>query len=328
MKSILGLDIGYGDVKLCFISSSGEIKKICKFPSCIGITKRNEYVSDNRIYEFHDNFYYVGEDALNLPSENLVDITEYKNLEFYAPLFAYKAMKLIGEKPDYIATGLSKAQIQNSGYFKDALSDFEVNKEKYHFDNLYILPQGAGSKLAIDKYGDNFPNHQTEFNGNSTFVGVDIGMNTLDLFLVTNGKTSPNLFEGIEHEGVMKIARAIAKKVEADHGRKISLQEAKNILLTNTYKLRGERFDFSEAIREIKKDYLKGLMILIDEKYNKIIDKCDFIFLSGGGSSFFNSVPNADGNNFIRVPKSNHEYYNALGFAHWVQDKFSIEIKG
>lgn len=328
MKSILGLDIGYGDVKLCFISSNGEIKAICKFPSAIGITKRNEYVQDTRIYEFHENYYYVGEDALNLPSENLVDITEYKNLEFYAPLFAYKAIQIIGEKPDYIATGLSKAQIQNSGYFKEALQDFEVNGEKFHFDNLYILPQGAGSKLAIDKYGDNFPQHQTEFTGESNYVGVDIGMNTLDLFQVTKGKTSPNLFEGIEHEGVMKIARAIAKKVETDHGRKISLQEAKNILLTNTYKLRGERFDFSEAIRAIKKEYLKGLMTLIDEKYTGFLDKSDFVFLSGGGSVFFTGIPNADGNNFIRVPKNNHEYYNAIGFAHWVQDKFANDVKG
>ena len=84
----------------------------------------------------------------------------------------------------------------------------------------------------------------------------------------------------ITHEGVMKIARAIAKKVEAEHGRKISLQEAKNILLTNTYKLRGERFDFSEAIREIKKEYLKGLMVLIEQKWPGEIDKSDFITVS------------------------------------------------
>lgn len=328
MKNILGLDIGYGDVKICFISSNGEIKNVCKFPSAIGITKKNEYISDSRVYEFHDNAYYVGDDALKLPSENLVDITEYKNLEFYAPLFAYKAIQIIGEKPDYIATGLSKAQLQNSGYFKDALTDFEVNGEKFHFDNLFVLPQGAGSKLAIDKYGADFPKPQTEFTGSSTYVGVDIGMNTIDAFLVSDGKTNPNLFEGVEHEGVMKIARAIAKKVEAEHGRKISLQEAKNILLTNTYKLRGERFDFSEAIREIKKEYLKGLMVLIEQKWPGEIDKSDFIFLCGGGSSFFNSVPNASGVDFIRVPKSHHEFYNAIGFAHWIQDKFANDIKG
>lgn len=327
MKSILGLDIGYGDVKICYISQSGEIKNVCKFPSAIGITKKNEYVSDTRIYEFKDDCYYVGEDALNLPSQNLVDITEYKNLEFYTPLFAYKAMQIIGCKPDYIATGLSKAQLQNSGYFKDALSDFEVNGEKFHFDNLFVLPQGAGSKLAIDKYGSDFPHPQTEFTGLTSYVGVDIGMNTIDVFLVSKGKTSSSLFEGVEHEGVMKIARAIAKKVETDHGRKISLQEAKNILLTNTYKLRGERYDFSEDIREIKKEYLRGLMTLIDEKYPGEIDKCDFIFLSGGGSSFFNSVPKPNGEDFVRVPKSHHEYYNAIGFSLWIQDKFNADIK-
>ena len=71
--------------------------------------------------------------------------------------------------------------------------------------------------LTVDKYGSNFPQEQTEFMGNTTYVGIDCGFNTLDLYLVTDGKTSPNLFEGIEKEGVMKIATEVAKKVNELH---------------------------------------------------------------------------------------------------------------
>jgi len=313
MKYTLGIDIGYGHTKVVLIGSDGDVAQIFKFPSMIGITSKNEFVSDTRIFTYKDNNYYVGDDALSLPSENIVDITEYKNLEFYAPLFLYKALKMIDVKPDVIITGLSKAQIENSGYFKEALQNFTVNGEQFSFDTLYVLPQGAGSKLAIDKYGYDFPNIQTEFTGGSTYVGVDIGFSTLDMFYVTNGKASPNVFEGIEHEGIMKIANMLIKNIDAQHGRKISLHEAQNALDTKVYKLRGQKYDLTEMISSIKKDYMKGLLILIENRYGKILDKCDFIFLSGGGSAFFNNSEN----NFIRVPKSHYEYYNAIGFALW-----------
>ena len=310
MKYILGLDIGYGDNKITLANETGEIGKIFKFPSMIGITKKNEFINDNRIYEFKGHNYYVGEHASHLPSENLIEITEYKNLEYYAPLFLYHSLKMIEITPDVIVTGLSKAQIQNSGYFKEALQEFVVNGETFKFQEIYVLPQGAGSKLTIDKYGTNFPQEQTEFHGNSTYVCCDVGMNTLDIFMVTDGKTSPNLFEGIEKEGVMKIATEVAKKVNELHGRQITLQEAKEILNSGVYKLRNVEHDFKDYVAEIKKDYLKNLLNLIETKYGKILDKCNFIFLSGGGSTFFKSTD--DG--FIKVPKTKHEFYNSLGF--------------
>ena len=310
MKYILGLDIGYGSIKATVFNENGEILKIFKFPTMIGVTKKNEFINDNRIYEFKGHNYYVGENASNMPSENLIDVTEYKNLEYYGPLFLYHTLKMIDVTPDVIVTGLSIAQIHNSGYFKEELQEFVVNGETFKFSEIYVLPQGAGSKLTIDKYGTNFPQEQTEFLGNSTYVGIDVGMQTLDIFSVTDGKTSPNLFEGIEKEGVMKIATLVAKKVNEIHGRQITLQEAKDILDSGVYKLRNVEHDFKDYVAEIKKEYLKNLLTLVETKYGKILDKCDYIFLSGGGSTFFKNTE--DG--FIRVPKTKHEYFNSLGF--------------
>lgn len=311
MKQILGIDIGFGDVKVTLGLLDGTIQKQFKFNSIIGITNKNPHVNDNRIYEYNDYAFYVGENALHLPSDNLIDITDYKNLEYYAPLFLYHVIKMTGVTPDIIVSGLSKAQINNSGYFKAGLSSFTVNGEDFKFDNVFIMPQGAGSKLCIDKYGDNFPNPVTGFTGKQTYVGCDIGFNTLDMFKVTDGKTSPNLFEGIEKEGVMKIAVKIAKKVAETHNRKITLHEAKEILDKGSYKLRGQSYDFSEYAKEIKNDYLRELLSLIESRYGKILDKCDFISLSGGGSTIFQEDTK---DTFIRVPKTKHEFYNSIGF--------------
>ena len=82
------------------------------------------------------------------------------------------------------------------------------------------------------------------------------------------------------------------------------------ILNTGVYKFRNVEHDFKDYVAEIKKQYLKDLLELIEVKYGKILDKCNFIFLSGGGSTFFKSTD--DG--FIRVPKTKQEFYNSLGF--------------
>lgn len=311
MKTILGIDIGFGDVKLTLMTEDGNIVKQTKFTSSIGITKRNPHVQDSRIYDFKDHSYYVGQNSLHLPSDNIIDITDYKNLEYYAPLFLHHSIQLLGKTPDVIVSGLSKAQIQNSGHFKNGLMSYSVNGESYEFKDVFILPQGAGSKLTIDRYGDHFPDVQDEFMGSTTFVGCDIGFNTLDIFMVANGKTSPNLFEGIEKEGVMKIATKVAKRVFEQYGRKITLREAKEIIDSGLYQLRGEKYDFTKFLAEVKKEYLKELLALIENKYGSILDKCDFISLSGGGSTIFKQ--SEDG--FIRIPNSHHEYYNSIGFA-------------
>ncbi len=137
------------------------------------------------------------------------------------------------------------------------------------------------------------------------------------MFLVTKGKTSPSLFEGIEKEGIMKIATAVAKEVFEKHGRKIGLHEAKEILDTGVFKLRGQKHDYKEFTDQVKKEYIKNLLKLIEVKYGKILDKCDFVSVTGGGSTLFNST--SDG--FIRIPKSDHEYYNAIGQYLWGMSK-------
>ena len=61
----------------------------------------------------------------------------------------------------------------------------------------------------------------------------------------------------------------------------------------------------------VKTEYIKELLSLVETKYGKILDKCQFIFLCGGGSVFFKTTENG----FIRVPKTAHSFYNAIGFA-------------
>ena len=310
MKKVLAIDIGYGSVKVIYGYEDGTIKNQFKFTSIVALIDKDEFIKDKRILDYKDKSYYVGEDALNFPHTCQYDIIDFNNLIYFAPLFLYKALQMIGEIPDVIVCGLSKAQLQYSLTFKEAIQKFTVNNEEFSFENVYILPQGAGSKLAIDTYGVDFPNKQQEFTGLSNYVGVDVGFNTVDIFLVTNGKTSPMYFRGIENEGVMKIAKKIAEYIKTEYNKEISLHEAKEVLDNGFFKLRGTKYDLSSIITGIKEIYLKDLLNLIEENFNNALDKSDYVFLSGGGSAFLNDSSDKK----IRTPKSNFEYYNAIGF--------------
>lgn len=308
-KVILGLDIGYSFCKVTVGNQNGEIIKKHKFPSIVGITKHIEGVENSSIVHYDENYYMIGEDAAHLPSENIINLDAYKNLEYFGPLLLNHAIKVSKlKKVDLVVSGLSIAQIQNSGYFQNALEHFVVDGIEYNYKVL-LLPQGAGAKLAIDRYGANFPTEQKEFLGETTYCIVDIGFNTLDLVLVNKGVTDPNLFVGIEQHGLMKIATQVAKLIHEKHQRTLSLPEAREVLDSGIYKLRGQKYSYSNEIQELKKTYLKDILNLINQKYGNVLDKLEFVYIAGGGSYIFKSQE--DG--YIRVLNKDSEYYNSIG---------------
>lgn len=314
MKS-LGLDIGYGDVKVV-IGDGNQITHIFKYSSAIARAQKVSSIRDPRIVEVNlpsgelDQV-YVGPDALSLPSNMIVDIRDYQMLEAYAPAFIAKALEtaeIDASEIDVMVCGLSVAQLGMSGYFKERIKQFTVSGKEYKFDKIFLLPQGAGSKLAFDMFGDHYPQPRTT-STNETYIGADCGFCTLDMFYVTDGKTSPNLFEGIENAGVTRIAQDIQTAIKDKFGKDITLREAKEILDSGHYKLRGVVHDMDEVIKEVCKQYSQYLLGLIEERYGNIIDKCDFVCLLGGGVN----VLRLD-DPFFRVVKNKSEFYNAIGF--------------
>lgn len=312
---ILGIDIGYGDVKVV-IGNKSQILHEFKFSSAIAQASKVSSIRDPRIFEVmlpsgEISSVYVGPDALSLPSNHIVDIRDYDALEAYAPVFIAKALQAVNLKPEnfeVVVCGLSVSQLNKSGYFKERIKQFTVNGESFEFSNVFLLPQGAGSKLAFDRYGDAYPEPRTT-NTAQTFVGVDIGFNTLDMFYVTDGKTSPNLFEGIENAGVTKIAQNVQKAVKDKFGKDVTIREAKEILDSGVYKLRGARYDMQSEIQKVCGDYTSEILGLIEERYGNILDKCDFVCLLGGGAEI---VKTSDP--FFHVVKNRSEFYNAIGF--------------
>lgn len=314
---VLITDGGYGDHKVIVATVSGDILEIFKFPSILGRTKKNPLVDDSRIMTYKEEDFYVGDDALMLQSENIIDITEYSQLEYYEPIFIAYIINKIKRNPVALVAGLSQSQIGNSGYYKEALQSFIVNNITYTFDEVFVLSQGIMSKLTIDKYGDDFPKTNQTFQDNKSYIAIDIGNNTLDLFQVINGKASPNYLKGIEKEGIIKICVLVKQMILDKFGLAISLMEAKNVLDTGIFSLRGDKTNLKKELEQLKYNYLQSLMEFAETQYGKVLNKMDYFYLLGGGSYIFKNMRTK----FIKVPNEKNEYYNVIGYLLWYLKK-------
>lgn len=307
MPKIVAIDQGFSDSKVVSGNEFG-IDKIFKFPGVVGIVSKNDMVNDDRLIPYDDKYFYVGEDALHLPTESIVDISDYSKLEYFAPLFIYKSFSILETTPDILVLGLSIAQIKNSGYYKDKI-------EKY-LDSMgvrckiFVLPQGAIAKLAVDKYGVNFPEENINFNKNASYILLDIGFNTLDVCHVINGQTSSNLVIGLENKGAIVMAEEVQKSIKDTYQLDLSISEVKEVLVTENFKRRGKTYICDKLVSEAKLNYQNMLIEVIEERFGKVLDKVDALIMVGGGSTFFKTDPSG----FIQMPKVKPEFYNAIGY--------------
>jgi len=306
-KTVLAIDSGYGDNKVVFGDSSG-IKNIYKFPSVAGSIVLNELVSDDRVLTFNDRNFYIGQDALSLPSKSIIDIDSYEKLEYFAPLFVARVLGDLKVVPDIIVIGLSIAQIKNSGHYKKLIEDF-LRKSGIG-STIHVVPQGAVAKLAVDKYGVDFPEDTKDFNSSSSYILADIGFNTLDICHVVNGTTSANLVRGIEKMGATLIVNDLIISIRDTHNILLNPSECKDVLATGLLKRRGVQYDVAALITKAKSDYIGNLRVVIENEFGDVLDKVDSLVLVGGGSY----ILGASDNNFIKSPRNKAEFYNAIGY--------------
>lgn len=309
MTKVLAADIGYGDVKVVY-AENNNIQKMFKFPSVIAEVKLNANVTDKRVVSYRDRSFYVGKDALNVESSAIIDIKDYALLEYFSPLFLYHALESIQVIPDVIVLGLSIAQINNSGHYKANIEDF-LRKAGLSIAQVIIVPQGAIAKLAVDKYGVEFPQNTKDFSPESSYILADIGFNTLDVCHVINGSTSSNLIRGIEGRGATLIVQDVIVDIQKQHNIILNMSEGKSVLDTGVLKRRGVTFQVLDIIKVARETYINNLKTIIENEFGKILDKVDNLVVLGGGAYILN--PGNTG--FVKSPPQSSEYYNAIGMA-------------
>lgn len=312
---ILGLDAGFGDIKLCING------KTSKEISAIAVCPNDQNVQDENFIEYLGKRYYVFNAATKLPSASQIRVSNFDELKFATPLFIKAIEKKYDVKIKKLALGLSLAMMDNSLEYKEHVS----KQTGIDLDNIFLIPQGLGSKIAYQRHNLDI-NDTSRINDTRSlnYLGIDIGFNTLDVFQVIDGKVSTNVVKGYEKQGVIKIAEKLAEKVKLDHNRNIDVAISKEIITTGVMTWRGNSYDYNDFLAKAFEEYLIDLFKFIESEFETSIDKMDNILLVGGGAALYKKIiANAPklnelldskyGYNFILVPEV-PEYYNVLGY--------------
>ncbi len=303
----IAIDIGYGDVKVCYKNNRGEEKSF-KFPTAVELVRGlGLEFSDNgdEVIEFEDALYRIGEDVVSNP----FDTRSVDFLLEYSPLLIYKALKKIEEVEakeneidiynNNIATGLSILNWKYQKEYIERIEKFFINGKKFN-NKIDLFAQGQGVYL----------DSKNLYEQNDLVSIVDIGFNTLDVVTFRNGKPLKDLSFATEfgtHLIVIELQKIVEKEFDID----LSEIKIKEILKTGRIKLFGEEKDFSNEIKKLKKKYLKQLLLVLKSKNKSLFKDMDVIIMSGGGTYFL------DKNEFpknVIFSKKPHEFSNVRGY--------------
>lgn len=308
----IGMDVGYGDVKV-LVGTELEILAKYKFPSVVAPVIISDHFVDSRAIKLEDKSYYVGTDALAMESIHQYSIDEYKHLEAFTPVFIQKVINALPDKNrpiKIIVLGLSVAQIKFSANYHLKVREY-LDSIGLASTEIKILPQGAGVKIAYDKYADTFPVPSTIMSKSSTYLICEIGFNTIDILYVIDGVVSPNRIKGVENMGLTVLAKMLSNVVkELYPNLQLSIKDLKVVLETGTIRIRGVTVDVRDKIVELKSSYLKMVESMMESEYGRILDRVDFMLIGGGGAHYFKDIVSA----FYRTTGPESEYYNAIGY--------------
>jgi hypothetical protein len=295
--TIIGSDIGFGDVKISKRNKENKIKSNKK--SSVASVAPKE-ATDMPMFE--GQRYYLGKTALLSQTSSIIDMTEYSNLHKLSPLFLWqiiKENKLTTEEIDYIVVGLSFSQIENASKYIKRLSKFKINNELFDLsEKILLIPQGVGAKYTIEKFYDNVP---------SNYLIIDIGFLTIDSVDVIDNIVRPENVKGKQGLGIIKIARNIQEYIADKFEEHISLKEAKEIIETKKFFISGKEHDLTSLIENLSEKYTKSIMRYLEDIHQREFKKYRKIYFVGGGAHFIKKT-----NPVIEVLKS-PEYANSIG---------------
>lgn len=313
----VSIDVGFGSSKV----TTDKDGVISWFKETNAITKLGVKSADieftgkeKNVVEFKDAYYLVGTSALQYPDATVMNVLDYDSIKLISPIIAKKYLDKM-EEPDQITFSISSAYRKYSKDYKEYMSEqLGIDESK-----IKILPQGAGCKKALDNVGLD-PNSPTNKNDYKSYLIVDIGFNTADVSVVIDGELDPFDIKGYEHEGVVKIAEKVQKKLKSEFDLDVSIPRVRTLLDTKIFKVRGKTYDCTKIIYDATEEFLTEFKDFLEKYYGDRMDVINNVILFGGGAELvklhqdhWDELFDTKGSGYIVTPVSDSEFYNSLG---------------
>lgn len=300
MKIEVGIDLGYSSAK---ISSNGELYKLptaISFAMDTGIT-----YGESNVVDFEGEQLYIGDVAL---SNESFTTTDYKFKYKYDPVIIYYALFKLDllERAEAgevtLSLGLALVDWKNKDEYLERIKSFEVNGKKYIFNDIKLIPQGAGAYIGFIAKGNPHPDKCSL---------IDIGYNTINFLYFRNGTPQRSHSKSFPGHGVSSIIRPLTNFMESTFDIKMSEQEVLETFQKGTFKFYGEdQPQVEKIIYELQFQFVKKLFnsILVSEK--KLLSTSDTVLLSGGGCYLLENAKFRENYKFVDSP---YEFSNVLG---------------
>ena len=319
----LGLDIGFGDVKVVAgVPEGGEASEVrCrKFPSAIAYA-RSGIIGDlgdeacEKRYNYNGRDFLVGSAALDSP-----EVFSTRDINFllsYAPLLAYVALKELSNGSldlcaKELCVGIPLAYFHSKRQaLSEVLRETHVSGESVRFESVEVRAQGQGILFDFMLDGEGRPiAERLDLN----LLVLDIGFNTVDLLGVVRGRPSRQWSDMIERGGISRVCEQLGYYLKGEYGFDLSEQSLKDIVRKKEIVLYGATKDLSVVISGICEDYAGWLVQEVASRWDGFLKRADALVLAGGGAYylqdyFLSRYPEK----FVYLP-AEPEYANARGF--------------
>ncbi|MDA8084082.1 MAG: ParM/StbA family protein [Nitrospiraceae bacterium] len=290
---IAGIDIGFGEVKVVT-----DTKKEFKFRSEYSIYNPKTVLKGVNgkvnLLPFDGKDYLIGQEVEKVGG-SAITISDVDNLIELAPLFLQSVVKKIGfdkEDPDSVlAVGLPLGAMHRKDDMKRQIRKF------YPHNQVIVLAQGVG--IFVDS-------------GLKNVLVIDIGHNTVDLFVAENGKIVTEENDMLGDEGVKVITNKLHKYIQGRYEMNLSTPKLQDILRSKKVLCMGKEHDIKEDINEMIDNYSTSLIQRIATQYAQRLRKTEKIVVAGGGSHYVN-FRGTKWAQMVHIPEK-AEFSNARGF--------------
>jgi len=290
-KQVLGMDIGYSNLKLVF-GDEGN-KKSMIYP--VGVVLEQDFITldekpgkDTLRVLVDDEAYIVGHPTEQMHagwertlSPNYSSTKEYKAM-FHASLLA-SCQTVI----DTLVTGLPVNQFSNEAVRNELV---EMLKGKHQVTDsravtvkeVVVLPQPMGGYMTavLESDDEDFENMQV--------LVIDPGFFSYDWTVIKNGAVSRGAI-GTSMEAVSSLFETAQKIIFKQHGGRVSIESLESAIRNGkeTVFLLGEKVLLAPILKEAAKRTGNVAMNAVVKSIRKLTQDIDAILLVGGGSDLF-----------------------------------------
>ena len=332
-KSLLAIDLGYSNVKVCYYDDAGALQ-FDKYISSVSRVDTPLEIDNDIMFQLGGQTYVMGASALKLSSDLLLPLETYEDLKQIYPIWVSYLLNRYGgkEKFKHVILGLSMAFSEKADDLLDYLYESLLIQDESYF---IVLTQGLAASYAINTRNldiSETSSGHTGASGPKNYILLDGGFLTCDFCSCIAGRATAGAAIGVPNTGCIVIAYNIIDYLFKEFQMKISVKEAQNILdADGVFVKRGRKYDISQQVKYFTKTYIGNVLGLLEEKYAHYLDSSDRLIVVGGMAYLlqkYKDDPEVNkeiekhfARSFIQWPEEYSEYFNAFSYLKAAEEK-------